>query len=147
MTTRPSAFTRKDFRLFRDIPTRWMDVDTYGHVNNVQYLSFFDTAVNGWLIEEHVLDPRRSEEIFLVVETGCSYFSEIVYPDRVAVGVRVARLGGSSVTYDIALFRNDGDVACAQGRFVHVQVDARTRRPTPIVGARRALLSSIVAGD
>jgi acyl-CoA thioester hydrolase len=143
---RPLPLTRDDFRLFRDIPTRWMDVDIYGHVNNVEYLSYFDTAVNGWLIEEGVLDPRSSETVFLVVETQCAYFSELTFPGTVRAGIRIARLGGSSVTYEIALFAGEETVASAQGRFVHVQVDRSTRRPSPIDGARRALLASILAG-
>lgn len=143
MSGRPCPFERFGFPVLRTIPTRWMDVDTYGHVNNVVYLSFFDTAVNAWLIENGALDPRRSESVFLVVETSCSYFSELVFPDNVTAGIRVARLGGSSVTYEIALFRGDAEEASGQGRFVHVLVDARTRRPVTIDEKRRALLSSI----
>lgn len=143
--TRPTPLTQDDFRLFRSIPTRWMDVDIYGHVNNVEYLSYFDTAVNGWLIEEGVLDPHHSETVFLVVETQCAYFSELTFPGTVTAGVRVARLGGSSVTYEIALFAGEEHAASAQGRFVHVQVDRSTRRPVQIEGERRALLSSILS--
>jgi len=144
MSTRPVPLTRDLFPVLRAISTRWMDVDAYGHVNNVEYLSYFDTAVNGWLIDQGVLDPRRSETVFLVVETQCAYFSEFVFPDTVHAGLRAVRLGGSSVTYEIALFRGDATSASAQGRFVHVQVDAATRKPTPIAGARRALLESIL---
>lgn len=144
--TRPLPLTREDFRLFREIPTRWMDVDIYGHVNNVEYLSYFDTAVNGWLIEEGVLDPRASETVFLVVETQCAYFSELTFPGTVHAGIRVERLGGSSVSYQIALFAGEETSASAQGRFVHVQVDRSTRRPTRIEGTRRDLLASILQG-
>jgi acyl-CoA thioester hydrolase len=143
MSQRLEPFSRDGFQVFREIPTRWMDVDAYGHVNNVEYLSYFDTAVNGWLISRGTLDPRWSEQVFLVVETQCSYFEELVFPDSVHAGLRVVRLGGSSVTYEVGLFRNDGQSACAQGRFVHVQVDAKTRRPVEISGERRALLETI----
>ncbi|MXN67262.1 acyl-CoA thioesterase [Stappia sp. GBMRC 2046] len=143
MGERAAPFQRAEFSLFRRIPTRWMDVDIYGHVNNVNYLSFFDTAVNGWLIEEGVLSPATSQTVFLVVETACQYFAEVNFPDTVDAGIRVARLGRSSVAYDIGLFRNDETSACAQGRFVHVQVDAKSRRPVEITGRRRELLEII----
>lgn len=145
MTDRPAPLSRDALKVHRRLATRWMDVDVYGHVNNVVYLSFFDTAVNGWLIENGVLDPRGREPVFLVVETQCSYFSELVFPDEIIAGLRVARLGKSSVTYDIALFSSGSDVASAQGRFVHVLVDAASRRPVPIEGPRRDLLESILA--
>lgn len=143
MSERAKPFRRADFSLFRQIPTRWMDVDIYGHVNNVNYLSFFDTAVNGWLIEEGVLSPATSQTVFLVVETACQYFAEVNFPDTVHAGIRVARLGRSSVAYEIGLFRNEETSACAQGRFVHVQVEAASRRPAEIMGKRRELLESI----
>ena len=143
MGERAAPFQRPDFPLFRRIPTRWMDVDIYGHVNNVNYLSFFDTAVNGWLIEEGVLSPATSQTVFLVVETGCQYFAEVNFPDTVHAGIRVARLGRSSVAYEIGLFRNEEATACAQGRFVHVQVEKESRRPVEISGRRRELLENI----
>ncbi|NRG18459.1 acyl-CoA thioesterase [Rhizobiales bacterium] len=143
MSQKATPFARSDFSLFRHIPTRWMDVDIYGHVNNVNYLSFFDTAVNGWLIEEGALSPATSDTVFLVVETACQYFAEVNFPDTVHAGIRVARLGRSSVTYDIGLFRNEETSACAQGRFVHVQVEAASRRPVEISGRRRELLETI----
>jgi acyl-CoA thioester hydrolase len=122
------------------IDTRWMDNDAYGHVNNVIYYSFFDTAVNRWLIERGVLDVERSGAIGLVVETGCRYFEPITFPDRVTAGVRVAHVGRSSVRYEIALFRGDDRAPAATGHFVHVYVDRATRRPTPVPeDVRRAL--------
>ncbi len=142
---RAQPLDRDRFPLFRTVATRWLDGDVYGHVNNVVYLSYFDTAVNGWLIEQGVLDPLASPEIFLVVETSCQYFRELQFPDVVHAGIRVARLGSSSVAYDIALFRNNDTCASAQGRFVHVQVDRETRRPVPIEGARRSLLEGLAA--
>ncbi|ADZ70316.1 acyl-CoA thioesterase [Polymorphum gilvum] len=141
---RSRPLTRADFSLFRPIPTRWLDVDIYGHVNNVVYLSYFDTAVNGWYIEQGLMDPASSELVFLVVETGCQYFAELAFPDLVQAGIRVAALGTSSVRYDIALFRNDDATAAAQGQFVHVQVDRTDRRPRPIAGDRRAAFEALL---
>lgn len=109
-----------------------MDVDNYGHVNNVEYLSYFDTAVNGWYIDNGLLDMEGSKEVFLVVETSCSYFAEIKFPDVVFVGIRVEKIGNSSVCFEIALFRNDGNRPCALGKYVHVLVDRQTRKPTPL---------------
>jgi len=124
-----------------------MDNDVYGHVNNVVYYSFFDTAVNRMLIEERLLDIERSPAIGLVVETQCRYHAAITFPDTVHAGVRVARIGTSSVEYDIALFRNDDDSAAAQGRFVHVYVDRQTRRPMPIAPVMRAFLGTITTTE
>jgi acyl-CoA thioester hydrolase len=134
---------REAYKAFRTIPTRWMDNDVYGHMNNVVHYSLFDTAVNGWLIDEGVLDIHRGEQIGLVVETGCRYFAEMAFPDVVTAGLRVARLGRSSVRYEIGLFRNDEQEAAAEGVFVHVYVDAATRRPAALNPALRASLESI----
>jgi len=135
--------TRADFHAFREITTRWMDNDVYGHVNNVVYYSFFDTAVNQHLIEQGALDPERSPEIGLVVETRCRYFAPLSFPDRVTAGVRVARLGTTSIAYEIALFRDDETEAAAQGGFVHVYVDRETRRPTPVPERVRAAVAGL----
>lgn len=137
--------TRADYRTFRTITTRWMDNDAYGHMNNVVHYSLFDTAVNGWLIENEVLDIYRGAQIGLVVETGCRYFAEMAFPDTIHAGIRVAKLGNSSVRYEIGLFRNDEDEAAAEGFFVHVYVDAGTRRPAPLDPALRTLLESIAS--
>lgn len=139
MTTE-RAIVRADYRYFTVIETRWMDNDAYGHVNNVVYYSFFDTVVNKWLIEQGVLDVASSPEIGLVVETQCRYSSPLTFPDQVCAGLRVAHVGNSSVRYEIALFRNDSDIAAASGHFVHVYVDRNTRASTRIPdGVRRAL--------
>lgn len=106
-----------------------MDNDVYGHVNNVVYYSFFDTAVNAWLIEQGALDIESSPVVGFVVETGCHYFSPIAFPQVVTAGIRVAHVGRSSVRYEIALFAAEGEAAAAQGHFVHVYVDRATRRP------------------
>jgi acyl-CoA thioester hydrolase len=143
---KPSASTRADYRTFRTIPTRWMDNDVYGHMNNVIHYSLFDTAVNGWLIDKGVLDLHRSTRIGLVVETGCRYFGELAFPDVVSAGLRVARIGTSSVRYEVGLFRNEDDSAAAEGFFVHVYVDRATRRPQPLEPGLRAALETITAG-
>lgn len=140
---RPRAGIRVDYKHFLPITTRWADNDAYGHVNNVVYYAYFDTVVNEYLISQGVLDVGRSPVIGLVVETGCKYFSSIAFPDRIAAGVRVAKLGNSSVRYEIALFREDSDEAVAEGHFVHVYVDRETRRPVPLPAALREALSRI----
>lgn len=139
----PSA--RAAYRAFTAITTRWMDNDAYGHMNNVVHYSLFDTAVNGWLIGKGVLDIHAGDQIGLVVETGCRYFAEIAFPDVVTAGVRVARLGTSSVRYEVGLFRNDEDAAAAEGFFVHVYVDRATRRPKPLAQGLRTALEGIAA--
>lgn len=126
------------------LPTRWMDNDSYGHVNNVNYYSFFDTAVNRYLIDRGVLDIHKDDIVGFVVETGCSYFSSISFPDTIHVGVRVAKLGNSSVRYEIALYRNDDEVPAAAGHFVHVYVDRRSNKSVPIPEAARAVLQTLV---
>ena len=134
---------RGDYRHFRTIPTRWADNDVYGHVNNVVYYSWFDTAVNAYLVEAGVLDFHAGEIIGLVVETGCRYARPLAFPDAVEAGVRVAKLGTSSVRYEIGLFGQDIGEAAAEGFFVHVYVDRATRRPTPLPEKLRAVLETI----
>ena len=141
---RQSPSERSAYKEFRTLTTRWMDNDLYGHMNNVVYYSLFDTAVNGWLIDQGVLDLAAGKQIGLVVETGCRYFSELAFPDSVAAGLRVARLGTSSVRYEIGLFRNDDAYAAAEGFFVHVYVDRLTRRPAPLNNALRHALERLL---
>ena len=141
--SRPAPPPRAAYRHFQSIPTRWMDNDVYGHVNNVVYYSYFDTVVNQYLIERRVLDIERSTVIGLVVETRCEYLAPITFPDLVHAGLRVAKLGSSSVRYEIGLFRNDEDAAAAHGHFIHVYVDRASRRPTPLPEPLRAALSRI----
>ncbi len=135
--------TRDRYAHVTTLDTRWMDNDAYGHVNNVVYYSFFDTAVNRWLIERGVLQVATSAAIGLVVETQCRYLKPIAFPDRVAAGLRVAHVGRSSVRYEIGLFRNDDDDAAASGHFVHVYVDRVTRRTTPVPEDVRAALAAL----
>lgn len=142
-TGRPSRATRKQYARFRQMTTRWMDNDVYGHVNNVVYYSFFDTAVNATLIDEGLLDPQTSPVIGLVVETGCTYATALSFPDVVDAGIRVAKIGTSSVRYEVGLFKAGEDLAAGEGFFVHVYVDAITRRPTPIASDLRAFLETL----
>jgi acyl-CoA thioester hydrolase len=143
MSTREAAHRRGEYGHFHSIATRWMDNDAYGHVNNVVYYSYFDTVVNEYLIRAGVLDVERSEVIGLVVETQCRYFSELSFPQTVHAGLRVARIGTSSVRYEIGIFADASDTACAQGHFVHVYVDRNTRRPTALPAPLRAALERI----
>lgn len=136
--------TRSAYGAFQTITTRWMDNDVYGHVNNVQYYSFFDTAVNRWLIEQGVLDIHHGQVIGLVVETSCSYFQPIAFPETVHAGIRVAKLGNSSVRYEVGLFRDDDQTVSAAGHFIHVYVDRATSRPVPLPAPLRAILSTLV---
>jgi len=143
VTTRPDLLKRADYRHFRVIPTRWMDNDVYGHVNNVVYYSYFDTVVNQYLIEQGVLRIDSAPVIGLVIETRCNYFQPVCFPDLVHAGLRVAHMGTSSVRYDIGLFRGDDATAAAQGHFVHVYVDRHSSRPVPLPEAMRAALARI----
>ncbi len=132
---RPEPELRSAYRVLRPIATRWSDNDIYGHVNNVVYYSWFDTAVNGHLIEQGVLDIHAGETIGLVVETQCHYFAPLAFPQPVLAGLRVAHIGTSSARYEVGLFVGDApeDAPCAaRGHFVHVYVDRLTRRPRPL---------------
>lgn len=142
--SRPTPNSRSAYRHFQTIPTRWMDNDVYGHVNNVVYYAYFDTVVNQFLIERGVLDIEKSKVIGLVVETQCNYFEPIAFPDTVHAGLRVAHLGSSSVRYEIGLFRNGGGHAAAQGHFVHVYVDRAARRSAPVPADMRAALGGLL---
>jgi acyl-CoA thioester hydrolase len=122
-----------------------MDNDVYGHVNNVVYYSFFDTVVNGYLVDAGVLDPEGGETVGLVVETGCNYFASVAFPDSVTGGLRVERIGTSSVRYGVGIFRADDERASAAGHFVHVYVCRLTRRPRPLPETLRAVLEALTA--
>jgi acyl-CoA thioester hydrolase len=143
MMSRPVPHARDEYRHAREITTRWMDNDAYGHVNNVVYYAFFDTVVNEWLIGEGLLDVERGPVIGLVVETGCHYFAPLTYPEKVTAAMRVAHVGNSSVRYEIALFGEGREQAAAQGHFVHVYVDRETRRPTTLPDAWRSALDRL----
>ena len=135
--------TRECYAHFVGLTTRWMDNDAYRHVNSVVYYSFFDTAVNQYMIEAGVLDVESSATVSLVVETGCAFFATIRFPDRVHCGLRVAHLGTSSVRYEIGVFRNDERLASARGHFVHVCCDRATQAPVAMPAALRMALARL----
>jgi acyl-CoA thioester hydrolase len=139
---KPQPQARSAYRVFRTIGTRWMDNDVYGHVNNVVYYSWFDTAVNAWLIEQGALDIHGGEVIGLVIETQCNYFASLAFPQDVHAGLRVAHMGRSSVRYEVGLFAPDGELCAAAGHFVHVYVDRETRRPVALPERLRVLLET-----
>ena len=139
----PAPATRAAYRRHYSFDTRWHDNDAYGHVNNVLHYAFFDTAVARFLIEEAVLDIATSPAVGLVVETQCRYLAPIAFPDRVTCGLRCARIGTSSVRYELAIFRNDEDVAAAEGYFVHVFVQRGAQRPVPIPAVTRERLEKL----
>ena len=137
--------SRSAYRVWREIGTRWSDNDAYGHVNNTVYYQWFDTAVNAWLIEAGLLDVAAGDPIGLVVETGCRYAAPLTYPEPVEVGLAVARLGRSSVTYHLGVFAPRAGEAAAEGHFTHVYVDRASRRPVPLPAAWRDKLGEIGA--
>lgn len=141
---RPVPESRERYRHFQLITTRWMDNDVYQHVNNVVYYSWFDSAVNGYLIAQGALEIGKSAVIGLVVETQCQYFSPIAFLDAVHAGLRVGRLGNSSVRYEVGIFRNDEAVAAAQGHFIHVYVDRASNRPATLPPKLRSVLEKLV---
>lgn len=140
---RDHAPARSDFAVLRAIATRWSDNDHYGHVNNVVYYSFFDTAVNGWLIDATGVDIRELPEIGLVVATDCEFLAPLSFPDPVVAGLRLERLGRSSVRYQIGLFRADDPAPAGLGHFTHVYVDRATRRPVPVPEVIRTALRQL----
>ncbi len=140
---RPKIRARSDYRIAQPISTRWMDNDMYGHVNNVVYYSWFDTAVNSFLIERGLLDPVGGEIIGLVVESRCHYHQPISFPQSVTAMIRVQHIGTSSVVYEIGLFAGEEEIAAAQGYFVHVYVDRVKRRPVPLPPAWRVALGPL----
>ena len=142
-TEKPQPEGRSGYKAFRTIGTRWMDNDAYGHVNNVVYYSWFDTVVNAHLIEAGVLDIHRGETIGLVIETQCNYFAPVQFPQTVEAGLRVARLGTSSVRYEVGLFLHGEPMTVAKGHFIHVYVDRETRRPTAVPAPLKKVLEAL----
>ena len=141
---RPQPEPRENYRAFRRITTRWMDNDQYGHVNNVIYYSWFDTAVNAHLIEQGALDTAAGQTIGFVVETQCLYFAPLAFPQNVDAGIRVAHMGSSSVRYEVGLFAEGAATTAARGHFVHVYVDRATQRPVPLPAALKAALEPLL---
>ena len=140
---KPQPEGRDAYKAFRAITTRWMDNDVYGHVNNVVYYSWFDTAVNATLIEQGVLDIQSGQTIGLVIETQCNYFAPLAFPQTIEAGMRVARLGTSSVRYEVGLFAQGDPLTAAKGHFVHVYVDRETRRPVPLPAPLKQFLETL----
>ncbi|WP_441231971.1 acyl-CoA thioesterase [Tardiphaga sp. 215_C5_N2_1] len=145
MSGRAPPDRRDSYRYFQTMTTRWMDNDSYRHMNNTTYYAFFDTIVNQYLIENGVLDVEKSEVIGLVAETTCSYFKSLGFPSKVTVGLRVGRLGTTSIRYEIGLFDEQADEASAQGHFVHVYVNRETGRPVQLPEALRSVVSGLTA--
>lgn len=142
--TRPAPGIRADYRHFLAIPTRWMDNDLYGHVNNVVYYSYFDTVINKFLIERGGLDIHKSDIIGVAAESGCRFHASIAYPETIDAGLRVGHLGGRSVRYEIGLFRASADTAAAEGYFVHVFVARAQQRPVAIPDRIRSAFETIL---
>jgi acyl-CoA thioester hydrolase len=140
MSQRPEPQQRSSYRLFRPIATRWSDNDVYGHINNVVYYSYFDTAVNSYLIEAGAIDIHEGAVIGLVVQTQCDYFAPLAFPLPLEAGLRVSHKGSSSVRYEIGLFAADHELTAAAGHFVHVYVDRQTRRPVPLPTSLKSAL-------
>lgn len=140
---KPQPEGRAGYKAFRTIATRWMDNDPYGHVNNVVYYSWFDSAVNAHLIEQGALDIHQGETIGLVVETHCNYFAPVEFPQSVETGIRVARIGQSSVRYEVGVFLQGGELTVAKGHFVHVYVDRASRRPVPLPARLKSVLEAL----
>ncbi|MEZ5893479.1 MAG: thioesterase family protein [Parvularculaceae bacterium] len=135
--------TRADYRHFLPLQTRWADNDVYGHVNNVAYYGYFDTIVNEYLISCGVLDIHAGAVIGLVVETGCKYLAPLEFPQKLEGALRVAKIGNSSVRYELAIFKASENAPAAEGHFTHVYVDKKTRRPVPLPAALRSALEKI----
>jgi acyl-CoA thioester hydrolase len=142
-SVKPVAESRGAYKVFRPITTRWSDNDVYGHVNNVVYYSWFDSAVNAYLIEKGALDIHQGSTIGLVVETQCNYFAPLAFPQAVQAGIRVAKLGSSSVRYEIGIF-GEGEFTAAKGHFIHVYVDQITRKPVALPPALKTVLETLV---
>jgi acyl-CoA thioester hydrolase len=140
MSLRPPPGSLADYRYFTTITSRWFDNDLYGHVNNTLYYSYFDTVIAHLLMREGGLDPWLSPVVGMAVETGCCFHRSLKFPDTIVAGLRVARVGTSSVRYEIGLFRNEEDTASAEGHFVHVFVERHAQKPVPVPSPIRAAL-------
>lgn len=141
---RPTPSRRADYAHFVPHTTRWNDNDVYGHLNNVVHYSLFDSTVGSWVISRGLLDPVNSPVIALVAETGCRYFGEMHFPSLITAGLRIGKIGSSSVRYEVGLFSEEQEVASAQGHFVHVYIDAGSRKPCPIPDHTRAAMNELL---
>jgi acyl-CoA thioester hydrolase len=142
--TKPVLKTRDQFKFFLDIQTRWADNDIYGHVNNVTYYSYFDTAANALLIQKTGFDIHQSQSIGLVVDSACSFLQELSFPEIIQVGVAIGKIGNTSLRYELAIFKQGQEQASAQGHFVHVFVDRKTRKTVPISESTRDVLEKFL---
>ena len=142
--TKPILKTRDQFKFFLDIQTRWADNDIYGHVNNVTYYSYFDTAANALLIQKTGFDIHQSQSIGLVVDSACSFFQELSFPEIIQVGVAIGKIGNTSLRYELAIFKQGQEQASAQGHFVHVFVDRETRKTVPLTESVREVLDKFL---
>jgi len=142
--TKPVLKTRDQFNFFLDIQTRWADNDIYGHVNNVTYYSYFDTAANALLIQKTGFDIHQSQSIGLVVDSACSFFQELSFPEIIQVGVAIGKIGNTSLRYELAIFKQGQEQASAQGHFVHVFVDRETRKTVPLTESVREVLDKFL---
>lgn len=146
----PRSLTLADFPVHRPVTTRWSDNDMYGHLNNAVYYELFDSAINGWQAEHVTIDPLTDPTQGVVAESSCAFYAEVAFPTPLVVGLRITRLGTSSVTYQLGLFVDPAsagvgdDLPKAIGHWVHVEIDADTRRPTPIPEHLRRLLETAV---
>ena len=144
---RPQPKSRAAFRHFTLCDTRWRDNDRYGHLNNAIYYELFDSAINQLLIDQNLLDFEAGDHVFLVAASGCHYFSEVAYPDKLEIGLAISRLGNSAVTYDLGLFKKGADHTAATGFFVHVHVTSDSYRPVPIPTPCRDVFNTFVIAD
>ena len=144
---KPQPKSRGAFRYFTSFDTRWRDNDRYGHLNNAIYYEIFDSAINQLLINYGILDFETGDHVFLVASSGCHYFSELAYPDKLEVGLAISRLGESSVTYDLGLFKKGADHTAAIGFFVHVHVNLRGYRPAPITARDRVAFAQFITAN
>jgi len=142
--TKPVLKNRDQFKFFLDIQTRWADNDIYGHVNNVTYYSYFDTAANALLIQKTGFNIHQSQSIGLVVDSACSFFQELSFPEIIQVGVAIGKIGNTSLRYELAIFKQGQDQSSAQGHFVHVFVDRETRKTVPISKSTRDVLEKFL---
>jgi acyl-CoA thioester hydrolase len=143
VVSRPEPLSRADFKAWRSFATRWADNDVYGHVNNTVFYQWFDSAVNAWLIDQHLLDIGAGKVIGLVVETRCSFFTPLTFPRPIEVGIGLAHLGNSSVRYRVGIFDVGYAQTAAHGEFTHVYVDRETRRPVSLTPAWRERLAEL----
>ena len=144
---KPQPKLREAFRYFASFDTRWRDNDRYGHLNNAIYYELFDSAINQLLIDHGILDFESGDHVFLVASSGCHYFSELAYPDKLEIGLAITRLGNSSVTYDLGLFKKGADQTAANGFFVHVNVTRSGYRPAPISARGRVAFAPFITAN